>query len=99
MNDNKQVSLYDFKGHQVRVVEIEGNPWFVAADVCVALGLGGYPSGHTIALPANEKMVLSRSSNSRLAEDQRSYIRRVDVGLNPGRDPSPIRLPRFPLPG
>lgn len=33
MNDNKQVSLYDFKGHRVRVVELEGSPWFVAADV------------------------------------------------------------------
>lgn len=40
MNDNKQnVSLYDFKGHQVRVVELDGNPWFVAVDVCAALGL------------------------------------------------------------
>lgn len=47
MNDNKQVSLYDFKGHQVRVVELEGNPWFVAADVCRALDMdldrGAFP--------------------------------------------------------
>lgn len=27
------VSPFDFKGHKVRVVEIEGEPWFVAADV------------------------------------------------------------------
>jgi prophage antirepressor-like protein len=33
-------SLYDFKGHNIRVVEIDNNPWFVAADVCKALGLG-----------------------------------------------------------
>lgn len=39
MTNNKQVSLYDFKGHQVRVVEIDGNPWFVAADVCSALDM------------------------------------------------------------
>jgi len=25
--------------HRVRVVELEGNPWFVAADVCRVLGL------------------------------------------------------------
>ncbi len=47
MNDNrknggagdKPVSLFDFKGHKVRVVESEGEPWFVAMDVCGALGL------------------------------------------------------------
>jgi prophage antirepressor-like protein len=26
-------------GHQLRVVTIDGNPWFVAADVCKVLGL------------------------------------------------------------
>lgn len=45
MTDNKQVSLYDFKGHQVRVVEIDGNPWFVAIDVCRALGLANLQRG------------------------------------------------------
>ncbi|MDV2968846.1 Bro-N domain-containing protein [Nitratireductor aquimarinus] len=47
MNDNrkngeagdKPVSLFDFKGHKVRVVELEGEPWFVAGDVCGVLGL------------------------------------------------------------
>lgn len=33
-------SLFDFKDHPVRVVEIAGNPWFAAADVCKALDLG-----------------------------------------------------------
>ena len=69
MNDNKQVSLYDFKGHQVRVVELDGNPWFAGMDICAALGLANASNAY-----------------NRLAEDQRSYIRRVDVGLNPGRD-------------
>jgi prophage antirepressor-like protein len=32
-------SLYDFKGHNIRVVEIDNSPWFVAADVCKALSL------------------------------------------------------------
>ena len=30
---------FDFKGQKVRVVEIEGNPWFVAVDVCRALDI------------------------------------------------------------
>lgn len=29
---------FDFKGAQVRVIEMEGEPWFVAKDVAVALG-------------------------------------------------------------
>ena len=42
MNDN-EVSLYQFHNNEIRVVMIEGErgvePWFVAADVCRALGL------------------------------------------------------------
>lgn len=34
-----QKSFHNFKGHQVRHVLIEGEPWFVAADVCRCLGL------------------------------------------------------------
>ncbi|MBF8730861.1 hypothetical protein IRZ59_10440 [Pseudomonas guariconensis] len=33
------VSIYKFEDTtEIRVVEIEGNPWFVAADICKALG-------------------------------------------------------------
>jgi prophage antirepressor-like protein len=32
-------SLFDFKGHDLRVVTLDGTPWFVAADVCKALGI------------------------------------------------------------
>lgn len=32
------MSLFDFGGHQVRVVKIDGEPWFVAKGVCEALG-------------------------------------------------------------
>ncbi|WP_181164648.1 BRO-N domain-containing protein [Amaricoccus solimangrovi] len=28
-----------FEGHNIRVVEIDGSPWFVAVDVCKALGI------------------------------------------------------------
>lgn len=31
-------SLFTFKNHQIRVVTHENQPWFVAADVCRALG-------------------------------------------------------------
>lgn len=31
--------LFTYGDHRLRVVEIDGNPWFVAADVCRCLGL------------------------------------------------------------
>lgn len=33
------VQLFDFKSHQIRVVEINNDPWFVAQDVYRLLGL------------------------------------------------------------
>ena len=33
------LSLFNFNGHDVRVVMIDGAPWWVAVDVCRALGL------------------------------------------------------------
>ena len=34
---DKVVSVFDFKGHDVRVLAVEGEPWFVAADVARVL--------------------------------------------------------------
>lgn len=36
--------LFNFNNSELRVVELEGNPWFVAKDVCEALGLKATPS-------------------------------------------------------
>nr|WP_211248765.1 Bro-N domain-containing protein [Acidocella facilis] len=50
---NVGVTPFDFQGRQVRIVTREGNPWFVAADVCRALGIQIMPSGEpnvTVAL-------------------------------------------------
>lgn len=33
-----EVSTYDFNGMSLRVVQIDGEPWFVAIDACRALG-------------------------------------------------------------
>ncbi|MDT0500316.1 MULTISPECIES: Bro-N domain-containing protein [unclassified Halomonas] len=35
---SNQLTTFDFNALPVRVVEREGEPWFVAADVCKALG-------------------------------------------------------------
>ena len=36
MND---LRTWNFEGHEVRTVEIDGEPWFVLADVCKVLEL------------------------------------------------------------
>ncbi|KAA6490795.1 hypothetical protein DXT98_01135 [Agrobacterium sp. ICMP 7243] len=33
------VSLFNFKGHELRTMVIDGEPWFIAGDLCAALGL------------------------------------------------------------
>jgi prophage antirepressor-like protein len=67
------VRSFDFDGHSIRVVMLpagvtpdgahraEDQPWFVAADVCRALSLRGYPSAHTSRLDLNERKVLKKN--------------------------------------
>lgn len=37
-----QLQILDFRGNQVRMVLINGEPWWVAKDVCEALGIANY---------------------------------------------------------
>ena len=58
------VSLFDFNGQQVCTVILDGEPWFVTADVCRCVGLnfgGAYGSAgrHTRHLADDEKKVVS----------------------------------------
>ncbi|UWQ53101.1 BRO-N domain-containing protein [Leisingera caerulea] len=55
------VATYSFNGMDLRVIEIDGEPWFVAPDVCEQLGLTGSPSQHTAKLKADEKRVIEKS--------------------------------------
>ena len=50
--------------HRIRVVEIEGNPWFVGADVCRTLGLRSFKRGfghHFSKLDADERRLVAMS--------------------------------------
>lgn len=38
MNDSIIPAKFDFHGHNVRIVMRDGEPWFVASDICKALG-------------------------------------------------------------
>ena len=55
MND---IIPFDFEGAAVRVLDREGFPWFVLADVCRVLEIGN-PSEASKRLDADEKMTLS----------------------------------------
>jgi prophage antirepressor-like protein len=61
-NANQNVSLFDFNGHNVRVVEIAGEPWFVARDVCAALDmeLGSGTRQWTRYLSNDDKRLVTR---------------------------------------
>ena len=39
MTTHTNLSTFDFNGNGLRVIDRDGEPWFVAADVCRALGL------------------------------------------------------------
>lgn len=55
-------NIYTFKGHDLRTIELDGEPWFVASDVCRCLGLkpskAGY-NNHTRRLGPDERKVQS----------------------------------------
>lgn len=46
-----QILQRQFEGHQMRVIERDGHPWFVLADVCAALDLS---SPHKVAARLDE---------------------------------------------
>lgn len=54
----KNIIPFDFEGHAVRVIEIDGEPWFVLVDVCVVLGLAN-PSQAATRLDDDERMTLT----------------------------------------
>lgn len=51
-----QLKVFDFSGNEVRVVMKDGNPWWVAKDVCNALGID---SSQTRRLDDDEKGLCS----------------------------------------
>lgn len=52
-----QLFQYPNTGHQIRTIVIEGEPWFVAADVCTLLGYGGGGRNAVARLPERMKGV------------------------------------------
>lgn len=39
-NSQKRMNIFEFVGSAIRTIVRDGEPWFVAADVCAVLGIG-----------------------------------------------------------
>jgi prophage antirepressor-like protein len=70
-NDNEILSLFDFNGHQVRVVKIDGEPWFSGTDVLHILY--GKAQGISYVYDA-------------VSECEKAKVKRTHLGMKPGRD-------------
>jgi len=53
---------FDFNQNQVRIVELEDGPWFVAADVCRVLGISNPPDAIKKGLEPEEQQFMLRSN-------------------------------------
>ena len=57
----KSLDLFHFKGRQVRTIQLDGEPWFVAADVCDVLGLNN-PSQALSYLDRDERRLITNEA-------------------------------------
>lgn len=66
MNTNTQISTFNFNTSAIRVVTIDGNPWFVATDLATALdwGYDNIKYHMKTTLDLEEKRVLSKGKGS-----------------------------------
>ncbi len=53
---NSELSTFNYLSNTIRVIQIDGQPWFVAADVCRALNLSmtGGSTRHLVNLSQDE---------------------------------------------
>ena len=57
----QSLELFHFKGKQVRTIQLDGEPWFVAADVCDVLGLSN-PSQALSYLDRDERRLITNEA-------------------------------------
>lgn len=69
-----QLQMFDFENHSVRVIPIDGEPWFVAIDVCDFLGLTN-PTMALSRLDEDEraKFNLGRQGNTNIINEYGLY--------------------------
>jgi len=54
-------AVFNFQSHEVRLIDQDGQPWFVAADVCAALGYQNPSKAVADHLDEDERMTLTNS--------------------------------------
>ncbi|AZB56679.1 hypothetical protein EBL89_15750 [Cereibacter sphaeroides] len=59
-----ETATFHFGPHALRVVMLEGNPWFVAKDACLALGFHGNPSDYLQSVDGDERRVIAKSKGN-----------------------------------
>jgi prophage antirepressor-like protein len=62
------VSLFKFRENEVRTVEIDGQPWFSAMDVCYAIGLPQQSHGYAVARLDVEQSILYSIQSGRRSQ-------------------------------
>ncbi|WP_175805950.1 BRO-N domain-containing protein [Burkholderia ambifaria] len=60
----RPASTLSFESHTIRIVTINGEPWFVASDICRAIGIGN-PTKALQALDDDDKALTSIQGLSR----------------------------------
>lgn len=77
----KDVTVFNFNQNQVRTVIKEGEPWFIARDVCDILELGNVSQALS-TLDSDEKMTITNSdSHSGERGGAQSYLIVNESGL------------------
>ncbi len=56
--NSSDISVIKFEGKTVRIVSVYGEPWFVAADVCLSLEIGN-PTSAVSSIDSDEVMTLT----------------------------------------
>lgn len=57
-----ELKLFDFSGTDIRVIDMNGEPWFPAKDVCDVLGLGSPTTTVKNACAKDEIQALFKSN-------------------------------------
>src|SRR5690349_17606840 len=77
---NNNLSLFNFQGHNIRIIIRNSEPWFVARDVCEALGIANswdavsrLPEHQKAPLGNSEGMVATLPANTTIISEAALY--------------------------
>lgn len=90
--DSNEVTLFDYQGNNVRTIMIDGEPWFVAKDVCTALNYQSNNRSYIFGLiPDNWKGSRIFATNG--GPQKLSIVSEQGLYFFIGRSDKPMALP------